>query len=91
MLDNVLLIVGTDVLVIDGLTALDVHPADVRSTGLELTVVVLDQAHDPGELNDTFVAEVAKGLHLPTVRDEPQGPTSAKPVMTTTLSRSMCE
>ncbi|KAI3487340.1 hypothetical protein L1887_48761 [Cichorium endivia] len=66
VLDDVLLVVGADVLVIDGLATLGVDPADVGGARLELTVVVLDQAHDPGQLDHTLVGEVAKGLHLPT-------------------------
>jgi hypothetical protein len=61
---NVLLVLGLDVLVIDGVSRLGVNPASVWLT-LDGPVVVLDETHDPGHLNATLKRELAIGLHLP--------------------------
>lgn len=65
MLDNVLFVLGLDVLVIDRLTRLGVNPSDVGLAVTEFTVKVLDEAHHPGHLDTTLNGKLATGLHLP--------------------------
>ena len=48
--EDVLLVGGLDVLVVEGLVGLGVNPADVQRAVLETPVEVLDQAGDVGQL-----------------------------------------
>lgn len=62
---NICLIVGLDVLVIDGLARFRVNLADIQVTVENLAIKVLDEAYDPSHLDATFNGELAAGLHLP--------------------------
>ena len=50
VLQDVLLVLGLDILIIDGFTGLGINPARV-GLALEGTIVVFDQTHDPRHLN----------------------------------------
>ena len=50
VLQDVLLVLGLDILVINGLTSLGINPTRV-GLPLEGTVVVLNQTHDPRHFN----------------------------------------
>jgi hypothetical protein len=62
---DILLVLGPDVLVIDRISGFAVHPSDVALSALELSVKVLDVAHHPGHLDTTLDREFSVGLHLP--------------------------
>lgn len=65
MLDNVLLVLGLDVLVIHRLTRFGVNPSDIGLTVTEFTIKVLDETHHPSHLDTTLNGEFATGLHFP--------------------------
>lgn len=48
-----------------GLAGLGVHPTGIGLAVLALAVVVLDQAHHPGQLDVALEGEFALRLHLP--------------------------
>jgi hypothetical protein len=64
--ENVLLVGGLDVLVVERLVGLRIDPSDVEGTVLEATLEVLDETHDIGELEGTLDGEGAVRLDLPT-------------------------
>ena len=65
MSQNVLLVAAADVLVVNRLAGLGIHPADVERAVLETTVEVLDEAHHPRHLDAAFDGKLATSLHLP--------------------------
>lgn len=65
MSEDVLLVGGLDILVIERLGGLGVDPSDVKRAILETTVEVLDEASDVGQLECALNREGAVGLHLP--------------------------
>ena len=65
MLENLGLVLGSNVLVVDGLSRLGIDPSDVGLSILESTIEVLDESHDPGHLDETLDGELSLRLHLP--------------------------
>ncbi len=64
VLQDVLLVLLLDILVVDGLARLGVHPAGVL-VALDGAIVILDETHDPGHLDAALQREFAEGFHLP--------------------------
>ncbi|KXT05144.1 hypothetical protein AC578_7604 [Pseudocercospora eumusae] len=64
VVQDVLLVLGLDVLVVNRVARLGINPARVALT-LELSVEVLDETHDPSHLNAALERELTVGFHLP--------------------------
>ncbi|KAH3675812.1 hypothetical protein WICPIJ_009265 [Wickerhamomyces pijperi] len=64
VVQDLLLVLGLDVLVFDWDLGLGINPTGVVST-LQVTVVVLDQTHNPGNFDTTFKGEFTVGFHFP--------------------------
>ena len=66
MRQNIGLIFGLDILVVNWFAGFGVYPTDVKGTIRQLAIEMLDEAHNPGHLDAPFDSELASGLHLPT-------------------------
>ena len=53
VLEDVLLVLGLDIFIINWLARLSIDPTGI-ALSLNLSVVVLDEAHNPGHLNTAF-------------------------------------
>ena len=73
MAEDMLTVLGGDLVIVHRLLGLGVDPADVRLP-LDLAVKVLDQTHDPRHLDVPFHAELALVLHLPARAGAAPGP-----------------
>ena len=65
MAEDFLLVLGSNILVIDRVSRLGIDPSNVALAVLELAVEVLDQAHHPSHLDATLDGELSPCLHLP--------------------------
>jgi hypothetical protein len=62
---NLLLVLRSNILVVDGIARLGIDPTDIALAAFEFPVKVLDVAHHPCHLNATFDGEFSLGFHLP--------------------------
>lgn len=86
MIEDLLLILRTNVLAVDRFSRFSVYPSNTERSVFQSTVGVLDLTHNPCQLEATFDSKLVPCLHR--VRELPQGPTSAKLVTTMTSSGS---
>ncbi|KUI68937.1 hypothetical protein VM1G_11569 [Cytospora mali] len=62
--NDLLLVLALDVLIINGIAGLGVHPTRV-GFALDGAIVVLDETHNPGHFDAALQRELAVSLHLP--------------------------
>jgi hypothetical protein len=66
VLHDLLLVLGSNILIVNRLARFGVDPSNVSLSVLELSVKVFDVSHHPRHLDTAFNGELASRFHLPT-------------------------